>query len=195
MRQTLRPCRLARRTLYHWCPSHRLSYQEFQKWWHPPPATYMYPMSSQSVYPWKNSVIYTFPGNVRLNVEFIEKVNPSNRYNCSHAALNLTHRYTFWENRLNDEYMIMFPKQMANEKNTCETAAYHTFGFRSWSNCGVIKYKIPSPAPGSVTERTNKTPMITYGKMARKYDAFPELRIPEICLDKQLCFRKLYSFC
>lgn len=33
--------------------------------------------------------------------------------------------------------------------------------------------------PGSVTARTSNTPIVMYGNNAKKYDAFPELCIPE----------------
>lgn len=37
-----------------------------------------------------------------------------------------------WPNRLYDEYIMMLPKQMANEKNTCVTAAYQTWNIPSF---------------------------------------------------------------
>lgn len=125
------------------------------------------------------------------------------------------------ENLLNDEYMIMLPKHTDNEKKHCVTAAYQTYiykndlcinwkcipilksfrgltsGFKILSHCGVIKYKMPAPAPGNVTARINRMPIITYGNRARKYEAFPELRTPLIRINKTVSHdraRKRVSF-
>lgn len=48
-------------------------------------------------------------------------------------------------------------------------------GFVNSSHCGVRKYRIPLNAPSNVTARINKASIITYGNIAKKYDAFPEL--------------------
>uniref|UniRef100_A0A8W7P8H5 Uncharacterized protein n=1 Tax=Anopheles coluzzii TaxID=1518534 RepID=A0A8W7P8H5_ANOCL len=56
---------------------------------------------------------------------------------------------------------------MVSEKNTCVTAAYHTFASRMRSHCGLMKYSIPSAAPSSVQARMSSTSITTYGKMAR----------------------------
>lgn len=76
--------------------------------------------------------------------------------------------------------MTMLPKQTASEKKTCVIAANQTFGLSSASHRGFIKYQIPFQAPFNVTARMSKIPKITYGNNARKYEAFPELRIPLI---------------
>lgn len=34
--------------------------------------------------------------------------------------------FMLWVNLLNEEYMIMVPRHIANEKNACVTAEYHT---------------------------------------------------------------------
>uniref|UniRef100_A0A182MMW9 Uncharacterized protein n=1 Tax=Anopheles culicifacies TaxID=139723 RepID=A0A182MMW9_9DIPT len=72
-----------------------------------------------------------------------------------------------YANKEIDEYIITFPKQIVSEKNTCVTAAYHTFASRIRSHWGLMKYSIPSPAPSNVQARTNNTNITTYGKMAR----------------------------
>lgn len=43
-----------------------------------------------------------------------------------------------------------------------------------------MKYIIPSTAPSSVQARTNNIPIPMYGKIAKKYEALPELRTPLI---------------
>lgn len=57
--------------------------------------------------------------------------------------------------------MIMFPKQIAREKNTCVTAAYQTFASKILSHCGSMKNIIPFQAPGSVHARMSKMNIIT----------------------------------
>lgn len=39
---------------------------------------------------------------------------------------------------------------------------------------------MPFQAPGKVTARPKRMNITTYGKMARKYEALPELRMPKI---------------
>lgn len=53
-----------------------------------------------------------------------------------------------------------------------------TFGFNNSPQFGLTKNNMPFAAPGKVTARINKTSMTTYGKIARKYAAFPEVFTP-----------------
>ena len=82
------------------------------------------------------------------------------------------------EKSLKDEYTISPPKQMVSEKKHWVTASYHTSIVSSLSHWGSKKYLIPVQAPSSVRERTSRTAMMMYGKMARKYDTLPELLMP-----------------
>lgn len=75
---------------------------------------------------------------------------------------------------------MTFPKHTESEKKTWVTALYQTSGSNSLSHCGLKKYSRPFIAPGKVIARVNKIPSTTYGKIARKYEAFPELLTPLI---------------
>lgn len=79
---------------------------------------------------------------------------------------------------MNDEYAISPPKQMVSEKKHWVTASYQTPMSSSLPHCGVKKKLMPFQAPSSVSERTRRTAMMMYGKMARKYDTLPELLMP-----------------
>lgn len=72
----------------------------------------------------------------------------------------------------------MLPKQIAIEKKHCVTAAYQTFGLNNSLHCGLKKNKIPSNAPGRVRVFARSINITMYGKIAKKYAAFPELFTP-----------------
>lgn len=74
--------------------------------------------------------------------------------------------------------MIIEPKQTEREKKHCVTAAYQTLGSKSFDHFGVRKKRMPVPAPSKVTALIRRLNKMIYGKMARKYEAFPELFTP-----------------
>lgn len=53
------------------------------------------------------------------------------------------------------------PKHTDNEKKHWVTAAYQTFGSNNFDQFGVIKYRIPSTAPSSVTALISRAIIIT----------------------------------
>lgn len=96
----------------------------------------------------------------------------------SNVVTMFASRYTLCPNLLYEEYMMMLPKHTESEKKTWVMAAYQTFGSKILSHWGVRKYLIPLREPGSVSARTRRMLSTKYGKIARTYEALPELLTP-----------------